>query len=419
MVLGALPPIQYLLLAIALGAIVGLENEYRMRQGAKIYLGLRTCIFVALLGYVFALLYFATGSSSVIIAAAAVITVIATAVYMGKTFIMKSPGATTYVSGMLLFFIGVLTGLGYFEYAIVLAIIVAAVSFYKREFLFFIGKLKRTEMIATINLLIIAFVILPLLPDSFIGPYQFFNPFEFWFIVAIVGSIFFLQYAVLKATRYGLQIYSLIGSVVTGTAVTYSMLNMGRGIKKKSEAVFYNIMFSTNLPMILIQALVFVYVITLSWKVVYDFLPVLMVSVASVVAIGFYGRKNMNLKMKESKNPFPIKSILFFAAIFFVIFTVSRLVSLFAPQYLIVTMFVSALANVAGSAFSLGLLSLHGYITPAYTAFLLGLVVGAGILEKGFLAFLSKDKELRNRLFKYSMVVGALTIITAVVAYGI
>ena len=295
----------------------------------------------------------------------------------------------------------------------------AAVSFYKREFLSFIGKLTRTEMIAALNLLIIAFVILPLLPDSFIGPYGLFNPFEFWFIVTIVGSIFFLQYAVLKMTKYGLQISSIIGSVVTGTAVAYSMLNMGHGIKKKSEAIFYNIMFSTNLPMILIQALVFVYAITLSARVVYDFLPVLIVSMASISVIGFYGRKNMNLKVKEPKNPFPVRSVLFFAAIFFVIFTISRLVSIFAPQYLVLTMFVSALANVAGSAFSIGLLSLHGYITPAYTAFLLGLIVGAGILEKGFLAFLSKDKELRGRLFKYSMAVGVITIITAVAAYGI
>ena len=77
-----LPPLQYLLLAVAIGIIVGLENEYRMYQGAKIYLGLRTSIFLSLLGYFFAVLYFVTSDTLTLLAGIGTITVYATAGYI-------------------------------------------------------------------------------------------------------------------------------------------------------------------------------------------------------------------------------------------------------------------------------------------------------------------------------------------------
>ena len=45
---------EYIVLSIALGAVFGLENEYRMQKGVKIFMGFRTSIFIALLGDIFA-----------------------------------------------------------------------------------------------------------------------------------------------------------------------------------------------------------------------------------------------------------------------------------------------------------------------------------------------------------------------------
>lgn len=299
----------------------------------------------------------------------------------------------------------------------ILAVLLAAISFYKREFLDVIAHIKRKELIAVLNILLIAFVILPLLPDSFIGPYQFFNPFEFWFIVSTIAAVFFLQYIVLRFSKYGLLLSSMIGSVITGTAVTFALVKLAANIKTSSKAIFYNVMFSANLPMILVQATLFTYVTTLSTSILFYLLPVLIVSLASMGVLAYLGRKDINTAVKAPTSPFPMGQILQFAAIFFVIFTVSRVVDIFAPQFLTLTLFVSSLANVAGSALSLGLIFLNDSISPQYAAFLLGLIISASVLEKAFIGLLSKKADLRRGLFKYSLVLGFIILATAFISY--
>lgn len=417
MVLPVLPPLEYLLLSVVLGAIVGLENEYRMQSGVKIFLGLRTSIFISVLGYVCSLLYLFTSSPEVMVGALGVITVVATAMYVVKSRIINDPGATTFSGVFILFLSGFLVGIGYFEYGIVLTVILAAVSFYKREFLGFIHQLKRKELIAALNLLIIFFVILPLLPNMFIGPYSFFNPFEFWFIVATVGLVFFIQYIILRFSKFGLFISSLVGSAITGTAVVLNLIHFRNSIKNAVKPIFYNIMFSSNMPMIFGQAALIIYAVTFSSQVLYALLPVLLVSFVAMLIFLLLGRKYFEFKVTAPANPFPIIQTLKFAVLFFVIFMVSRLVSVFVPQLLTLTMFVSGLANVASVAFSLGFFFLNGNISASYTAFLLGLAIGASVIEKGFLALLSKERYVKMRVFESSITLGAFILLTAFVSY--
>ena len=413
-----LPSLIYLMLAVALGSIVGLENEYRMQSGTKIYLGLRTCIFISLLGYIFALLYIISGSSpALLIAGAAVITIIATSIYLAKSNLIRNPGATTFIATFMVFTSGLLVGLGYYEYAIVLSVLAAAISFYKREFLEVILKIKRNELLAIINILLVAFVILPLLPDTYIGPYSFFNPFEFWLIVATMGTVFFLQYIFLRVSKYGLLLSSVIGSVITGTAVAFSLVKLANKIKNGTKTLFYNIMFSANTPMILIQACLFLYLTTLSSAILYYALPAIAISLAAMTILFYAGRKNLNGFVKTKTSPFPLVSILEFAAIFFVIFTVSRIVTIVAPQYLALTFFASALANVAGSAFSLGFAFIHGTISAQYAGFLLGLIISAGLLSKTFVGLISPSKDLKTRLITYSLLIGIATFLAAAIPY--
>jgi uncharacterized membrane protein (DUF4010 family) len=417
MVLQDLPSIIYLFLTVAVGAIVGLENEYRMQGGAKIYLGLRTSIFIALLGYILAMLFIATSNVAIIVAAIGVITVIATVIYIEKTEIIKDAGATTFVGVFLLFFSGLLIGLGYYEYGIILSIMIASFSFYKKEFLEVIHKIKRKELIAALNLLIISFLILPLLPDSFIGPGNFFNPFEFWLIVAMVGAVFFFQYLVLRFSKVGLFISSLIGSAVTGTAVTYNLIKFADKVKNETKPIFYNIMFSTNLPMIFIQAILFICIVTSSLQILTYLIPVIIVSLIAMIVLFVYGRKNLEVKMPAPANPFPIIQTLEFAVIFFAIFTISRAVNVFVPQLLALTLFVSALANVASSTFALGFLFLSGDVSASFAALLLGLIISASVLEKGFIALISKDNYIKLRVFVYSLIIGVVIMLTALLAY--
>ena len=408
---------EYIALSIALGAIFGLENEYRMQKGVKIFMGLRTSIFIALLGDIFAIFYEILNSSAIIIAGFAVMIAFSSAIYFEKSAKTKNPGATTYISSMVLFLSGMLVGLGYYQYSIVIVILITAISFYKREFLYFVNSIKKSEMIAAINLLIISFVILPLLPNTYMGPYGFFNPFQFWLLVALVGTVFFLQYAILRISKSGLLVSTFIGSLITGTTITFALISLGNKFKKLGKAVVYNVIVVANIPMVLIQALLIIYIVTLSSKIVYYMLPVTAVSVISLMAIYVIGKKDINKKAERPNSPFPLVKTLEFAAVFFVVLSVSRIVAVVAPNLLVVDMFLSALANIVGAAFALGTLFLGHEISASYTAMLLGISVFAAIIEKGFIGLIAKDKSTRKGIFGYSMIVGLALLITLFVQY--
>jgi uncharacterized membrane protein (DUF4010 family) len=404
-------------LSIALGAIFGLENEYRMQKGVKIFMGFRTSIFIALLGDVFAIFYEMLNSSAVIIAGFAVMIAFSSAIYLEKNAKTKNPGATTYISSMILFLSGMLVGLGHYQYAIVIVILITAISFYKREFLYFINSIKKSEMIAAINLLIISFVILPLLPNSYMGPYGFFNPFQFWLLVALVGTVFFLQYAILRISKSGLLVSTVIGSLITGTTITFALINLGNRFKKLGKTVVYNVIVAANIPMVLIQALLIIYIVTLSSKIIYYMIPVVSVSVISLLVIYLIGKKEINKKAERPDNPFPLIKTLEFAAVFFVVISVSRIVAVVAPNLLVVDMFLSALANIVGAAFALGTLFLGHEISASYTAMLLGISIFAAIIEKGFIGLISKDKSIKKGIFGYSVAVGLLLLVTMFLQY--
>ena len=408
---------EYIVLSIALGAVFGLENEYRMQKGVKIFMGFRTSIFIALLGNIFAIFYEIFKYLPILITGFAVMIAFSSAIYFEKNAKTRNPGATTYISSMILFLSGMLVGVGYYEYAIVIVILITAISFYKREFLYFITSIKKSEMIAAINLLIISFVILPLLPNTYMGPYGFFNPFQFWLLVVLVGTVFFMQYALLRVLKSGLLISTVIGSLITGTTITFALVNLGNKFKKLGKAVVYNVVVVANIPMVLIQALLIVYIVTLSSKIIYYMIPVTAVSMISLLMIYLMGKDEINKKAEKPNNPFPLVKTLEFAAIFFVVISVSRIVAIVAPNLLIVDMFLSALANIVGAAFALGTLFLSHQISASYTAMLLGISVFAAIIEKGFIGLISKDKSTRKGIFGYSMIVGLALLITLFVQY--
>lgn len=417
MALQNMPSLVYLLLAIVLGAIVGLENEYRMTKGIKIYFGLRTSIFISMIGYIFALLYTITDNIGAIFGGIAVITVISTALYIEKTSVSHAPGATTYTSIFIMFFSGMLVGLGAYQYAIVLTILIAAISVYKREFISAIRKIKRVELLAAINLLLVAFVILSFLPNAYVGPYALFNPFEFWVIVATVGFVFFIQYIVLKMSRHGVLFSSVIGSLITSTAVAFKLIEIGNRMKKASKTIVYNVMFSSNVTMILVQGLLFTIIITESLSVAYHLIPVMVVSMIPMLLFLYFGKRNFEQKIDKSMSPFPIVQTLEFAVIFFAIFTLSRIVAVFDPQFLVLSVFLSGFANVAGTVFSISFIFMHHDITAAYTAMLIGLSISSGLLIKAALSLLSKDSYIKTRIFTYSMIIGVASLLTSLITY--
>ncbi len=406
--------ILYLLLALALGSIIGLENEYRKIKGVKIFLGLRTSIFVALLGYLFGFLSMMLNSLVILITGFGVISVIASLMYIEKTNIFKSPTATTFVSTLILFTVGVLTALGAYLYAIIVTVLVAALSFYKIEMEEFVESIERTELIATLNLLIIALVILPILPNYPIGPYDIFNPFQFWEIVVIVAVIFFIQYFASKMIKSGFFISSLVGGIVSGTTIILIILKLSDQLKKKTKALIANGLFSSNFMMIITQIILVFFLVTYSTAALVYFLPVTLTFFALMALSFVLYRKNIKEEIKIKRNPLPLIPIFEFAIILFVVIIAADVAVKVVPQLLPVTIFIASFANVIAASLTVGLLFAGHHISASYAALLLGLELIGAVLEKGIIGLFSKNKAFRNAIFAYSL---GFSAILSLVAY--
>ncbi|MCE4608312.1 MAG: DUF4010 domain-containing protein [Caldisphaeraceae archaeon] len=397
-----------LLMALAAGGIVGFVNEYRKIIGSKIFLGLRTSMFISLLGYTFSLLSTIFPKSLVVISSTVAIVVISTSIYLEKTRITNNPGATTYVSMFLVFFAGFFEGLGMFDIGIIIAVLVASLGIYKIQLLNALSKIQKKELLAMVNLMIFSLAILPFLPNRPIGPYGLINPFQFWVIVVVIGTIFLVQYVILKYYRKGLVLFSIVGGIISSTIVTLSLLELSRKRSGIGKQIALNIMFS-NITLISIQVMLFTYIVTKSLKVIYGIALPCVITLSILVVLLLIEKKELDLiNIEQPRTPFPIKSILSFALMLFFIMLGSKIVNIMAPNFLPLAIFASGFANVASTIISIGLLYTNSEIGASIASNLILISLLSALLEKGLLSFLSKDRQTRKYALSISLLLVAV-----------
>ena len=91
-------------------------------------------------------------------------------------------------------------------------------------------RLEEQELYAGLRLLLISVVLLPVLPDQGYGPWQALNPYEIWWMVVLIAAISFIGYVAIRlmGTERGVFLTSLIGGVVSSTAVTLNLARQSR-----------------------------------------------------------------------------------------------------------------------------------------------------------------------------------------------
>jgi uncharacterized membrane protein (DUF4010 family) len=85
-------------------------------------------------------------------------------------------------------------------------------------------RIDRAELIATLRLLLISVVLLPILPDQGYGPWQALNPYRIWWMVVLIAGVSYVGYIAIKwiGRSRGLMVTSLFGGLVSSTAVAIS-----------------------------------------------------------------------------------------------------------------------------------------------------------------------------------------------------
>jgi uncharacterized membrane protein (DUF4010 family) len=139
-------------------------------------------------------------------------------------------GLTTEIAAVTVFLLGAMTMLGHRELAIGLGVVTAAALAYKQPLHGLVAKLGWDDVYAGVRLLVATFIILPLLPDRTLDPWEALNPYKLWLLVILISSLSLVGYV---ATRWlgagrGTALTGITGGLVSSTAVTLSFARRSR-----------------------------------------------------------------------------------------------------------------------------------------------------------------------------------------------
>ena len=213
-----LAELQGLGVALGIGLLVGIDRERRKGQGVVSQAGIRTFGLAGLAGAVSALLGpvgLAIGGGFVVLAALA-----------GYRATRKQdPGLTTEIALVVVFLLGALA-MGQVVLAAGLGVAVAVLLAAKRRLHGFArDSLDEQELHDMLLLAAAAAIVLPLLPDRAVDPWQVLNPRRLWTLAVIVMAITAAGHVALRVfgARIGLPLAGLAGGFVSSSATIAAM----------------------------------------------------------------------------------------------------------------------------------------------------------------------------------------------------
>jgi uncharacterized membrane protein (DUF4010 family) len=366
--------------ALALGLLIGLERGWSRREqpeGSRIA-GLRTFAIISLLGAVTTLL-----SPQSLIPFAAAIAVVGLLMALGywlESARQQDISLTTNIAALLVLGLGALAGKGDFISATSTAVVVALLLGFKPELHELLRRIEREELLATLRLLLISVVLLPILPDKGFGPWQAINPYRLWWLVVLVAAVSYVGYFGIKlfGHKRGVAVGGLLGGLASSTAVAVNFSHLGRGHPQNHKLLAAGVVIAS--AMMFPRMLVVVAVVDLHLALSLT-RPLLCASLVAFAFAGCYvwqtGGQAFDAGQLEPRNPLSLRFALEFGILLAVIMLAARGVEVWiGNRGLYAIGAVSGLADVDAISLSLASMSNAG-TTPAATAALAILAAAA------------------------------------------
>jgi uncharacterized membrane protein (DUF4010 family) len=307
-----------LLVAIGIGGVIGLERQYHaMNEESTSYAGIRTFVFLVLLGFVAALLNYLFSPWVYVAALLGVSILIAVSYWF--TASQGDHGSTTEFSSLLAFVLGSMTLIGMIEISLMITVLMVLVLSSKFRIRAIVGKITADEMYDFIRFVVIALLIFPFLPDENFGPYEVLNPREIGWVIILTSGLGLVGYILMKflGAKKGILIGGIVGGLVSSTAVTWIYA-------KKSKA---NESLSASCATAILAASSIMFVRVLIWTFIFSqdlfmrLLPAVGLVFLSAIGITlyiFFRRQNKKSENTEIplKKPLDLKGALIFGLIY-------------------------------------------------------------------------------------------------------
>ena len=236
------PPPEFvgLLLALAIGFLIGVERGWRQRDEAdgERVAGIRTFSLIGLLGGLIGI--HLTGPLSFLALLVAAGTIVALLLgYHADMRRAHNVSATSTLAAVATLGLGAVATAGEMALASVgagaMVILLASRDALHKAILL----TSASDMTALLRLVLVAFIVLPLLPDVGMGPFESLNPRRLWLVVVVIGAISFGGYVLSRwlGAQRGALIAATLGAIVSSTAVTVaSARRLREGGERAEEA---------------------------------------------------------------------------------------------------------------------------------------------------------------------------------------
>ncbi|MEP9351269.1 MgtC/SapB family protein [Xanthobacter sp. KR7-225] len=210
--------------ALAIGLVVGVERGWRERRapaGSRTA-GVRTFALCGLLGGVAAALSRVLESPALLLVAMAAYTAVFAAFKYREMAQEDDYSITSVIAAMLVFALGALAVAGEPQAAGAAAIAATGILAGREVLHRLVRNLTWPELRSALVLLAMTVIVLPLLPDETVDPFDSINPRQIWTFMVLTATISFAGYLAVKAagTQKGILISALAGALVSSTAVT-------------------------------------------------------------------------------------------------------------------------------------------------------------------------------------------------------
>ena len=384
-----------LAVALGIGLLIGTERERNKGTGPdRSPAGIHTFTIASLLGAVSTMFNF-----WLLVVSIFCVMIFVAIAYFNKQG--KEPGITTEVALIFTMILGGLT-ISSTPLAAALAVIIAILLAAKEPIHgFVLGVVTKDELNDFLILAAATLIILPLVPDAFIGPFEAINPRNLWLIVIFVMTISALGHLALRwlGGRIGLPIVGLVSGFISSIATVGAM-----GARAKEtpalmgSAVAGAILSSlaTILQLTMLLAAIHRPILhALMWPLVFGGVSIAIYGLVVTLNSLHKNGGEMNLLTKT----FSVKAALMLAAVIAIVLLASAaLTAWFGQAGLVVASGVAGLADAHASTISVASMAAAGKLSAESAVLPILVAFSVNACSKAVMAVISGGKNFSRQV---------------------
>ena len=391
-----------ILIAMAIGALLGMEREHTKHQEI---VGIRTFSMISLLGVLCVEFDSLVESNFIAPLGFASIMVFAFILYSTNIQMLKRIGLTTSIAMLISYSLGAIVGFGFYSEAIFVGIAVAFVMFARSWLHKFVGKLTHIELLDFLEFLVVVGIVYPIIPKE---PLIYFGVridlYAIWLLVVLISFINLLGFI---GSRYlsadeEVEIMSFLGGLISSTAICFSVNRVYEKYKEKEDIlagaypIINGAMFTRNLVILAVFAPV----------VFKELLVPFIIGALVLLLTGYTKIKRIKNKAKVSiESPFGVQKAVWLALKLFIIMTLLQTIVTYLPNVFYLGIFFGAVTSSAATMASIATMFAAGEITSEQALLSSLLTVGANLMVGNLVAYriAGATKRTIKKAFMYSI----------------